>query len=124
MKLHPPHVHCNYSFCLEQCTYFLGLCFDLISKHASPDPQWRWDEITPVIKGPVKSNEDEGGDDGVVPEGIGNKYSALSMVVRKEEADAAEIQEGLSLQSMAQATHAFSDALGIAVANHHYVTIA
>lgn len=54
-------------------------------------------------------------------QGIGNKYSTLSMVVRTKEAKDSELLELMSLRSGASATHALMEAVNLAMANKDWV---
>lgn len=116
-----------------QCAYLLGYCFSLISESTNPDAPQQWNEMPPppakedskdtIEKDTVK--KEESSTDGIsgsssdrkssTTEGgelLGNKYSSLSLVFRKQEAVVSEIAESISLQFMAQAVHALVETTG------------
>lgn len=69
-------------FCPLQCTYSIGQCLHLLSKCASPDPELQW-----------KEGECEGwmGEEGMRLGGEGAPHSTLSTIIRREEANQAEV---------------------------------
>jgi hypothetical protein len=114
-----------------QCAHLLGQCFSLIAEHASPDPSQQWVELVDhKSKAPSREDGEGGGEEQEVPaeqepaDGVAqlaNKYSTVSLVVRQEEADAAEIGEAFALRFMTQAVHALTEAISLAVTNKQWV---
>ena len=88
-----------------------------MSEHSSPDAPAQWNEVMPVN---TSSDETEGENDDE-DKMVSAKYSTVSLVVRKKEAERAELDESASLGSMAQAIHAFTEVVSIAVSNGELV---
>ena len=70
-----------------QCVYGIGRALLLLSEHTSPDPPCQWWERHG--SGTMSNPEDNKGDDAAAMHL--NRHSALSMVMRKEEASKAEV---------------------------------
>ena len=75
--LHPPPPF----LCPLQCTYSVGRCLHLLSKCASPDPELQWR---------VGECEECMGEEGRRL-GEGTRHSTLSTIMRREEANQAEV---------------------------------
>lgn len=90
-----------------------------MSEDMNPDPPQQWCDLpSPPTPPPAKAEKPA---DTLKVQDIGNKYSTLSLVVRQQEADEAEIEEGSSLQYMLQAIHTLTEAISIAVSSKQWV---
>ncbi len=99
-----------------QCAYLLGHCFDLIAEFSNPDPPQQWTVVAPAIK-----ETDSTLSAMLEPKELGDKYSALSMIFRQQEANASEIDEKLSLKFVSQTIHTFTEAISLAVSSRQWV---
>ena len=52
---------------------------------------------------------------------IGNQFSTVSIVMRRQEADAAEIAEALSLEFVSRAVHTLTEAVSLAMSSKQWV---
>lgn len=97
-----------------------------MSEHASPDPLQQWAEFPD----PATVTDDAGdgqaaaaAEEGVaVAQCLGNQYSTVSMVVRQQEADEAEIDEAFALRLVSQAVHTLSEAVSLAITSKQWVS--
>lgn len=99
-----------------------------MAEHASPDPPQQWVELVdPAAKataGDADGNEQaESAQHEQAEAGteLAGKYSTVSMVVRQQEADAAEINEAFALRFACQAVHTLTEAVALAVASKQWV---
>lgn len=91
-----------------------------MSEHANPDPSQQWEEL------PIISQMAESSDGGSLQEQqsslLTHNYSTVSMVVRQQEASAAEIDESTSLKFMYQTMHGLAEAIAMAVTSEQWVS--
>ena len=100
-----------------------------MAEHASPDPSQQWVELVdPAAEVDTEGNEEEEEEPAQQEQveaetGLAHKYSTVSMVVRQQEADAAEVNEAFALRFASQAVHTLTEAVSLAVASKQWVRV-
>ena len=87
-----------------------------MSEFSNPDPPQQWSVVAPAIK-----EMDSASGATLDPKELSDKYSALSLVFRQQEADASGIDEQMSLKFVAQTMHTLTEAISLAISTREWV---